>query len=298
MKRWHLPDQLALSCLSSHVQPGANSVVDFNSCVAVSGYLADVFLRPEDPVATLNASNAAARWLGMDASTLTTIIEAMREGINEVEELFDIPLIEASQAEALVAEAKELILVANLRQLRELEERSQRDALTGAYNRAYFDDALAKEFELAMRHRWPLSVAVIDVDYFKQINDSYGHAVGDAALLSLTRVIQSQIRNGDVFARYGGEEFTLLFPGTPASAAAKVLSRIRETIASFHHTVDAETAFKVTISIGLACHVPKQNLYRHPQDLIDSADKAMYVAKAKGRNQLGEAPLDLSTDHP
>lgn len=288
LKRWHLPDQLALSCLTSHIQPGTEPVVDLNSCVAVSGYFADVFVKSDDPVTTLKATNAGSRWLGLDAQALTDIIEAMRQGLNEVEDLFDMPLLDAAHADALVAEAKELILVANLRQLRELEERSQRDALTGAYNRTYFDDALAREFELATRHDWPLSVAVIDIDHFKQINDTYGHAVGDITLQSLTRVIQSQIRNGDIFARYGGEEFTLLFPGTPAQAAAKVLSRIRETIASFHHTVDAETAFKVTISIGLACH-STSTPFQRVQDLINAADKALYAAKGNGRNQLEEA---------
>ncbi|WP_158598106.1 GGDEF domain-containing protein [Noviherbaspirillum saxi] len=291
LKRWHLPDQLAVSCLTSHIQPASEPVPDANSCVAVSGYLADVFLKPDDPVATLKATNAGARWLGLDAQALTDIIEAMRHGLKEIEDLFDIPLIDAAHAEALVAEAKELIFVANLRQMREIEERSQRDALTGAYNRTYFDDALIREFELATRHGWPLSVAVIDVDHFKQINDTYGHAVGDATLQSLTRVIQSQIRNGDVFARYGGEEFTLLFPGTPGEAAAKVLSRIRETIAAFHHTVDAETAFKVTISIGLACHLNTSTSFQRAQNLINAADQALYIAKSSGRNKLEEATI-------
>jgi len=170
-----------------------------------------------------------------------------------------------------------------------MEERAQRDALTGAHNRAYFDDALSKEFDLAVRHGWPLSVAMLDLDYFKRINDTYGHAVGDAALQSVTRVIQSQIRNGDIFARYGGEEFVLLFPGTPGEAAAKVLSRIRETIASFHHTVDADTSFKVTVSIGLASHGNGQGAIRSGMDLVNAADRALYLAKAQGRNHLAQA---------
>jgi diguanylate cyclase (GGDEF)-like protein len=289
LKRWNLPDHLAVSCLTSHIEPKGESAVNPNSCVAVSGFLADVFLKPADPTVTLRATNAASRWLGMEAQALTEIIDGMREGVMEVEDLFDLPLVEASQADALVAEAKELIFIANLRQSREMEERAQRDALTGAHNRAYFDDALGKEFDLAVRHGWPLSVAMLDLDYFKRINDTYGHAVGDAALQSVTRVIQSQIRNGDIFARYGGEEFVLLFPGTPGEAAAKVLSRIRETIASFHHTVDADTSFKVTVSIGLASHGNGQGATRSGMDLVNAADRALYLAKAQGRNQLAQA---------
>lgn len=291
LKRWHLPDHLAISCLTSHIEPKGEIAVNTNSCVAVSGYLADVFLKPTDPVVTLRATNAASRWLGLQAQALTDILNGMREGLKEVEDLFDTPLIEAAQADALVAEAKELIFIANLRQTRELEERAQRDALTGAHNRAYFDDALNKEFNLAVRHAWPLSVAMIDLDYFKRINDTYGHAIGDATLQAVTRVIQSQIRNGDVFARYGGEEFVLLFPGTPGEAAAKVLSRIRETIASFHHTVDADTSFKVTISIGLASHVNGEDRVTSGVDLVHAADRALYLAKAQGRNQLAQAML-------
>jgi diguanylate cyclase (GGDEF)-like protein len=289
LKRWRLPEHLALACLASHAPVRMGEGKSTNACVALSGYLADMFMAPDSAEAAARLSDAASRCLQLDASGLADVVDAMRNGITEVEDLFDVPLIDAAQSDALLGEAKELLLIANLRQTRELEERSQRDALTGAHNRAYVDDALEKEFQLSVRHGWPLSVAMIDIDHFKQVNDTYGHAVGDAALQTVTRVIQAQIRSGDVFARYGGEEFVLLFPGTPLAEAARVLERIRSAIAAVCHVDRAMAAFNVTISIWLACHVAQQESYNSAHDLMQAADAALYDAKAAGRNQLVKA---------
>lgn len=290
LKKWKLPDYLALACLTSHSAPSASTgTPSIGSCVAVSGYLADVFIKAGDAVSTLKANNAVHRWLGMESDALVEIIQDMNTGVAELETLFDLPLIAEDEAEALVAEAKELILVANLGRLRELEETAQRDALTGAHNRLYFNSAIEQEFAASSRHGWPMSVAFIDIDHFKRINDHYGHAIGDIALVTVSRLISVQIRNGDVFARYGGEEFVLIFPGTQLEPALKVVNRIRETIASFSHTLDTDETFNLTISVGLACHAEGESTYESADHMLRAADEALYGAKRLGRNQVAMA---------
>jgi diguanylate cyclase (GGDEF)-like protein len=286
-----------LACIASHVAPSAGETSQSQGgCVAVSGYFADVFLKPNDSEALRKVTNAASRWLGMDADSTAAVLEKMGECAGEFEDLFDLPLIAVGHAEAIVDQAKELVMIASLGKLRELEEKAQRDALTGAHNRQYFDETFNQEFAAANRHGWPLSVAFIDIDHFKLVNDTYGHAAGDNALVTLSRLISSQIRNGDIFARYGGEEFVLLFPGTASDAAWIVLSRIREAIASFVHTF-GDATFSLSISAGLASHKNGSLAYELPEKLLRAADNALYAAKRMGRNQVviaESAPIVLT----
>ncbi|HVL75300.1 MAG TPA: GGDEF domain-containing protein, partial [Noviherbaspirillum sp.] len=291
LKRWNLPDQLALACLTSHVTPPAErDSPTIAACVAVSGYIADIFLNSGIAVSVLKAGNSARHWLGIEADAFGQLIEEMSASAESLEELFELDLIDHAQAAALAAEARELMLVANLGQHRELEEKARRDALTGAHNRSYFEDALAQEFGVASRHGWPLSLAFLDIDHFKRINDQYGHAVGDSALVALARLISAQIRTGDIFARYGGEEFLLLFPGTPVESATLVLQRIRETVERFEHPIGVDQTFRLTVSAGLACHTQGSTVYMSAAELLAAADQALYAAKRAGRNRIETAP--------
>lgn len=293
LKKWRLPDHLALACIASHVAPSTGETPPSpGGCVAVSGYFADVFIKGKDTGAVQKVTNAASRWLGMDADSTATVLEKMGGSAKEFEDLFDVPLIAVEQAEAIVDQAKELVMIASLGKLRELEEKAQRDALTGAHNRQYFDEAFNQEFAASSRHGWPLSVAFIDIDHFKQVNDTYGHAAGDNALVTLSRLISTQIRNGDIFARYGGEEFVLLLPGMDSDAAWIVLSRIREVIASFAHTF-GDATFNMTISAGLASHKDGTLTYVLPEELLHAADNALYAAKHMGRNQIVRATKEI-----
>ena len=108
----------------------------------------------------------------------------------------------------------------------ELEEETRRDSLTGVYNRAYLEQFLAREFESASKHKWPLSVAFADLDNFKNINDSFGHQAGDRVLQATARILRGNTRESDVIARYGGEEFVVVLPATDASTAHAICERI------------------------------------------------------------------------
>lgn len=165
---------------------------------------------------------------------------------------------------------------ANLR----LQEQSLTDALTGLGNRAAFDQRLAEELYRYARYRSPLALLFIDVDKFKDYNDSYGHPAGDEALRSVARALRGCIRPSDFIARYGGEEFAVILPTTGAEAAGILAERLRKTVAAapFAHR-------DITVSIGAASAAPDVDAAR----LIAAADQALYLAKQRGRDRVAYA---------
>lgn len=161
------------------------------------------------------------------------------------------------------------------------------DALTGVYNRRFFDEMLLKQITLAERRNESLCLLVIDLDYFKKTNDTYGHRAGDDMLQELTRSMKNSLRSSDILARYGGEEFAIIMPATDMSGALDKAERLRKHVesTSFDNIVPGQS-LKITISIGVA------SFPRHGADyntLIEAADGAMYKAKRGGRNRV-EAP--------
>lgn len=181
----------------------------------------------------------------------------------------------------------------NYFQSRELRNQQQRiqiladhDQLTGLYTRREFENRYRDEFERTKRYGSNLSVMMVDLDHFKEINDTYGHPMGDAVLETTGEVIQRKTRSSDVTGRYGGEEFCLVLPETPLEGAKKSAERLRESLAEeTFKTKDGET-FQVTCSIGIADYSPK---YEDPEALLEEADDALYEAKETGRNQVIEA---------
>lgn len=155
------------------------------------------------------------------------------------------------------------------------------DPLTGLDNRRAFMQTLAREFPRAKRYRHPLTLAVLDTDHFKVINDDHGHASGDMVLQQLTALIRARLRAGDVFARLGGEEFAILFPETDVEAAARACEDIRVRVASSVFE-GQRRKLPVTVSIGIAELGPGMS----ESEVLDLADARMYVAKNAGRNRV------------
>jgi diguanylate cyclase (GGDEF)-like protein len=165
--------------------------------------------------------------------------------------------------------------------LAQLERQAQEDALTGLFNRRYFDAQLKLVFERAVAHDTPLSVMMCDVDNFKRINDTFSHQVGDKVLSTIASLLREKIRQGDVLARYGGEEFILLMPGTPKEAALQVCERLRQHVADYPwHTLQPE--LEVTLSLGVASGLALGN----PEKLTALADERLYEAKRLGKNRV------------
>ncbi len=179
----------------------------------------------------------------------------------------------------------------------ELEERAQkqlyesatRDGLTNCYNKKYFADQLKTEFAYYYRHAEPLSLCLFDIDFFKKLNDGYGHQAGDYVLKTMSALVQKALRTEDIFARYGGEEFGIIFKNTDGEKAFLVLERIRRQIEKFEF-MDGERRMPVTISIGIAT-LESQN-YPSPKALVKAADDYLYQAKGKGRNRTESAIVD------
>jgi diguanylate cyclase (GGDEF)-like protein len=162
---------------------------------------------------------------------------------------------------------------------------SEVDPLTGIANRRRFEETLAREWRRAMRDEMPLSLVMIDIDFFKDFNDALGHQVGDQCLRRVAGEIREALtRPGDLVARYGGEEFAAVLPSTPSRGAESVAEMLRarvETLATRHPTAPLGV---VTISLGVATGTP--GLATSPEALVASADEALYRAKRAGKNRV------------
>lgn len=170
-----------------------------------------------------------------------------------------------------------------LREKRQLEILSITDPVTSLKNHRYFQDRLRIEIERAARHARPLSLAMLDLDHFKKVNDDLGHPVGDLLLRAVAFRFLDQVRVIDTVARYGGEEFAVLMPDTTFADAIKVADRLRAAVGSQLFVFPKCPSISITVSIGVAT-CPDQAPF-HPQELIHKADQALYQAKGQGRNQ-------------
>jgi diguanylate cyclase (GGDEF)-like protein len=166
---------------------------------------------------------------------------------------------------------------------RVLSEVSSRDALTGLYNRWYVIEKLESEINRSVRHGSPMSLLMLDIDHFKRINDTYGHAAGDQVLQAVGKLLRDSCRVYDVPGRYGGEEFCILLPETRLGNTSTVAERIRGRLeATELQCGDAKTV--VTASIGVAALDGADAL--SPASLLERADRALYAAKHRGRNRV------------
>ena len=165
--------------------------------------------------------------------------------------------------------------------LARLNELAVRDGLTGAYNRRYLMDAVSSEINRAQRAGSRFSVAIVDIDHFKAINDRHGHQAGDAALKRVVAVMRTSLREADSFGRWGGEEFLMLLPDTPAAGAAVTAERVRRCLSSIT-LPEIAADLHVTASIGIAEWRPDESLNR----VIARADQALYRAKGAGRDAV------------
>jgi len=162
-----------------------------------------------------------------------------------------------------------------------MAEMSMKDELTGLYNRRYMNECLDREFSRAFRYGSDLSCLILDIDFFKQVNDTYGHDCGDFVLKILSNLLVEHTRDSDYTFRYGGEEFMILLPQTDMDGAAQAAEKIREICESTKYEFNDHTVH-VTVSIGISS--VHNCLPEQPKDLIAFADKALYRAKAEGRN--------------
>ncbi|MES2017941.1 MAG: sensor domain-containing diguanylate cyclase [Pseudomonadota bacterium] len=163
-----------------------------------------------------------------------------------------------------------------------LEESNRRDDLTGLFNRKFFDEQITQEIVSARRYLWPLTLAFIDIDHFKVVNDSHGHPAGDTVLRHLAARLQSMLRSSDSLCRYGGEEFALILPHVDRDTGRVLMERLRAAIEAMTVETDAGVALSVTISVGISALEKGVT----PGQLVGHADAALYVSKNDGRNRV------------
>jgi two-component system cell cycle response regulator len=209
------------------------------------------------------------------------IIEGINLGANDY-------IIKPFESEVLIAKINALIKLKELqdeikRKNKMLENLATTDGLTGVFNHRCFYQKLNEEFERAKRYGTDIACVMLDLDFFKHVNDRYGHLVGDRVLIELAKKVFENIRKYDIFARYGGEEFVLLLPHTDEKGAIYEAERIRKSIES-HWFPNIEKKGDVTASFGISTF-PSAYIEKS-EDLVKFADMALYDAKKKGRNRV------------
>jgi len=157
------------------------------------------------------------------------------------------------------------------------------DSLTGIYNHGFLYECLCKEYARAERYKLPLSFLMLDMDYFKKVNDSYGHPQGDTVLCKISHILRDNVRLCDTIGRYGGEEFSIILPESKLEDSVSLAERIRKEVEQYNFG-DVNKVIRCTISIGVSSY-PDPGI-KNLEDLINKADRALYNAKAEGRNRV------------
>ena len=169
-----------------------------------------------------------------------------------------------------------------LRSQTELQRLSQTDDLTQVPNRRNIMERLSEEVAIHKRKKRPMSLALLDIDHFKKINDNFGHQVGDVILREMAQLVSGHLRDYDALGRYGGEEFMLILPETTGAQAFQVCDRLRNLVAAEEFLVSGR-GYRLTVSLGLANKGAEEQPSR--EDLIEEADRCLYRAKQVGRNR-------------
>ncbi|TGM11080.1 GGDEF domain-containing protein, partial [Leptospira selangorensis] len=166
----------------------------------------------------------------------------------------------------------------------QLRETAIRDVMTNLYNRRYMEERIEQEFQRCKRHNSLLSIAMIDIDKFKSVNDTYGHEIGDQVIKQLAHELKTSFRKSDIISRFGGEEFVILFPETGIADATRILDRVRENVSKIEMKSDTDQIFHFTFSGGVAGG--DLSGFQSNNELLKIADKNLYEAKSAGRNQI------------
>ncbi len=214
------------------------------------------------------------------STSYAKVLHAINIQLDEIKLSYEEMLRELRKAKAEAETLAHRLKIAN----KELRERAEIDGLTQIFNHRYFQEHLAVEFVRSVRYKTPLAVALLDVDFFKKVNDTYGHTAGDLVLQEIAAMLKKHTRMSDIVARYGGEEFVMIMPETTKDNAFIVAEKIRNIVENHPFKVDG-TSIQVTISGGIAA-LESKSKYSVAEELVKSADAKLYRAKNSGRNRI------------
>jgi diguanylate cyclase (GGDEF)-like protein len=293
LERWGVSAQIAQLVKHSHdsrqISAEDADLHFLAKCVEYSGRLADLWSSTEASAAIHLAESEAAALFGEGTVDIVALGGRILEAVAAVAPLFELE-VDNDEMTMVLEQAQEAMASSVVRleaATQTLQSQARRDALTGLYNRGSLDAHLRRRFEASQLDR--LAVLFADIDYFKKINDTYGHAAGDAVLRSVAQRLSSSARSGDFVARYGGEEFMVVLDLKNPEELPLVAERIRAAIEQPPHSLGAGQSLPVTISIGCAAARPGQ--HTAVEGLLGEADQALYSAKRSGRNRVVQAPL-------
>ncbi|HET7314429.1 GGDEF domain-containing protein [Salinisphaera sp.] len=308
LRQWRLPEYLPISVTNSHGAPPfaaapTNETARVSACVAVASRMADAWLAGGDSDALAGIGETIAPGLPLKSDQYWHMLAELTAQIPWIETCFEVQLMDAAQRRAMEDRAQDIAIARNLLSVRAaddleqrtralerrtdgLDARAQRDSMTGLFNREYIVATLDKAFANANRDDTPLSVAFIDIDRFKAINDTYGHAAGDSVIIGVARRLLVGVRQTDVVARYGGEEFVIILSAVAPEEGHAIMQRLLSNIRLHSFRLPDNSHLNVTVSIGVATHRSESSIFPDARQLLESADQAMYVAKRSGRNRV------------
>ncbi len=292
-EKWNLPEALVMA-IRMFPQPD-NADADYRDivrCVATAEAAADLTLGTDPAGALVRFRWDCQQLFAIDAEASDALIARIIEDAGTLGATLDVPETSVS-ADDVLARAREALLQLSLETEREnaqlLAERDRltleasTDGLTGLANRRHLDEFLAEQFRISSRYGTPLSVVILDIDFFKKVNDTYGHQAGDQVLRTVAMTLQQTVREADFCARYGGEEFVVVLPATTVDGALDVAERIRSAVEAQAMVAGGER-LNVTISAGVNAY--RKDGQASPDWLIKEADMALYDAKRAGRNRV------------
>ena len=306
-EQWQLPRYLTETIIAS--EPPGEPADLFQRCVALSGCIADIWLADDADAVRSHALQQVHHQLGMDSQGFELVLQRIDQSLPDLCALLDVAVPCSARMRQLLDHADELKELRNLREMqdlaatrqraeafelqaRQLSEQAHLDSLTGVLNRRQMEATLQLEFSRAVQRDRPLSLAFIDLDDFKKINDTHGHLVGDQVLKSFATHLQEQLRGSDTVARFGGEEFVVLFPDTDEQVALAVVRRALLTISNTPMATIHDTPLHVTFSAGVATHGGYER-FINVQDLLKAADDVLYRSKSLGRNRVNSRAPEL-----
>lgn len=306
LKSWDLPEKLYKAVLCSHTiyTTPAEPLEDdtFFRCIGLSGSLAEIWFGKERSDVFERNAKSIKNILGYDAVDLNNFLNQIDETLSEISYLFEMTIIDDKTREEILNESRNILIERNLksiqqindcetqiesltRQSKNIEDDANHDHLTRVYNRKYIEQLLNDEFMNSRIDNQPISLAFIDIDDFKPINDTYGHLTGDKIIQNIASFFTQNIRQTDTIARYGGDEFLIMLPNTTSDTAIDLLHRLVKKLSQQPGTKFNEQYLKVSTSIGVATQYD-DTVFNAPEDLINAADKALYNAKRAGKNTV------------
>lgn len=315
LKSWGLPENIFMPIRYHHCREGVPDAYRVQKeILLLSDKLSSVYHGTKSVERIHEIKEILAKNFGTKKDAVDSLIDAVAEKSIEVISSFEIEPGNMKPFSQMLQEANEELtnlglsnaqLIIELKQAKEKAERfayelkeandklrelASRDGLTGLYNHRFFQEALERETARARRYGRPFSLVLFDIDYFKKINDTYGHPSGDIVLTCLSRAVESLARNNDVVARYGGEEFAIVLSETDIEGATILAERIRRAIENLEILAQG-IKIKVTVSLGVTGYKQGASI-AEKADTLALADKALYISKQSGRNKCTAVAME------